>query len=110
MIADRVLKESGQAYAYGDSVPPNLLMTGSGGQAGQAVSPVRLIFGSLVFLLVLAVIIMNFAARYGLGRHGGGFWLGGFGGSSGGSSGGFGGGFGGFGGGSCGGGGAGGGW
>jgi uncharacterized protein len=110
MIADRILRESGQAYAYGDSVPANLLMTGSGGQTGRAISPVRLIFGSVVFLLVLAVIIMNFAARNGLRRGGAGFWLGGFGGSSGGSSGGFGGGFGGFGGGSCGGGGAGGGW
>lgn len=110
MLADRVLTESGQAYAYGDSVPSNLLMARSGGQASKAVSPVQLIFGSVVFLLVLVVIIVNFAARYGALRQGGGFWLGGFGGSSGGSSGGFGGGFGGFGGGSCGGGGAGGGW
>jgi len=110
MLADRVLTESGQAYAYGDSVPSNLLMARSGGQrSSQAASPLRLVFGFIVLLMVLVVMIANFATRFGA-RGAGGFWLGGFGGSSGGSSGGFGGGFGGFGGGSCGGGGAGGGW
>jgi len=111
MIADRVLRESGQTYAYGDSVPENLVLGGGGGardRSGGVGSPVRLVFGMLVFLLMLVVIIVSFASRFGYrGGRGGGFWIGGLGGSSGG---GFGGGFGGFGGGSCGGGGAGGGW
>ncbi len=107
MIADRILKDSGQAYAYGDSVPENLVLKrAASGGSGDSVSPARLVVGFGFFLFILMIVVMTFAARYGHRRGLGGFWMGGFGGSSGG----FGGGFGGFGGGSCGGGGAGGGW
>jgi uncharacterized protein len=107
MIAGLILKENGLAYAYGDSVSKDLLLTPRTGRAGQG-PPGWMIIGSMFFLFFFMVAMRSFAVRHGLARGPGGFWMGGFGG--GGSSGGFGGGFGGFGGGSAGGGGAGGGW
>lgn len=112
MMAQAILAESGLTYAYGDSVPRELVLArGSRGQAGARDirgAPLPLLaMGFILFLVVLIILISVFASRYGYRRGGGGgFWTGGFGGSGGG----FGGGFGGFGGGSCGGGGAGGGW
>ena len=111
LLAKRILEDSGQAYAYGDSLPRSLVLDRSLQRASGGVmsSVFFLMFMSIVMVVVIGGIIQ--AARHGNVRRMGGFWLGGFGGGSGGSSGGgFGGGFGGFGGGSCGGGGAGGGW
>jgi len=115
MLAQDIMKESGKAYAYGDSVPSDLLLGGGAatGLPNQMTSTGNKIFLSALILIFGAVIIiMAIAARAGQGRRGMGggfFWFGGFGGGSGGG-GGFGGGFGGFGGGSAGGAGAGGGW
>ncbi|MFZ1946459.1 MAG: TPM domain-containing protein [bacterium] len=111
MLAADIFKEQGQTYAYGDSLPRDLVLaTGARrGEPGEQVSPLRMLLGLGVVLFVVAVVVVAFAARFGYkrgGRWGGGFWTGGFGNTGGG----FGGGFGGFGGGSCGGAGAGGGW
>lgn len=112
MMARAILAESGQGYAYGDSVSENLILRrGTGQRAGaggrREPSVPMLGVGFILFLLFIVVMISAFAARHGYRRgRGGGFWIGGFGGSGGG----FGGGFGGFGGGACGGAGAGGGW
>jgi len=112
LMAEAILTESGQSYAYRDSVPDDLVLAREAGErdrAGDGKASLRSLvaMGFMLFLSVIVIVIMGFASRYGYRRgRGGGFWIGGFGGSGGG----FGGGFGGFGGGSCGGGGAGGGW
>ena len=115
LIAQDAMKESGKAYAYGDSVPSDLLLGGGAAGAGLPSAAGQLghkvFLSALILIFVAIAITMAMAARANQSRRGpgglGGFWFGGFGGSSGG---GFGGGFGGFGGGSAGGAGAGGGW
>jgi uncharacterized protein len=114
LIAEDIMKESGKAYAYGDSLPGDLLLSGgaAGGRGRTTSRSNSALLSVLILTFVFVMIIMAIAARANRGRRGpGGFWLGGFGGPlGGGSGGGFGGGFGGFGGGSAGGAGAGGGW
>jgi uncharacterized protein len=113
LLAAKIVEAEGQAYAYGDSIPQNLVLgqrdVSSG--AGSRPPPAVLILSILAIIVVGVIVMATMASRFG--SHGGrtgGFWTGGFGGFSDSSGGGFGGGFGGFGGGSCGGGGAGGGW
>ncbi|MFH1313853.1 MAG: TPM domain-containing protein [Candidatus Eisenbacteria bacterium] len=102
MLAERILAESGQSFAFNDSVPGQYLLAPR--EPSQAAPLMRLLF--LFFPIGFFMLLRILAGRAGRGGRYGGFWIGG----SGGSSGGFGGGFGGFGGGSAGGGGAGGGW
>ena len=109
MLAGRILQESGQTYAYGDSVPRGLILDRSGDDLKDLTTKGKVVLGFLV-LMLMVVVVVTIAARHSYGGRGGGFWIGGLGGGAGSSGGGFGGGFGGFGGGSCGGGGAGGGW
>ncbi len=108
MIANLILRESGETLAESDS----LLRTYA---ARHAAPPgvsrrMTLILFLLAMIFIPGLLVLMLALRTGGGYYArrGGFWIGGFGG--GGTIGGFGGGFGGFGGGSCGGGGAGGGW
>jgi uncharacterized protein len=100
-LAELVLAESGETFAYRDSIPDQYLV----GRTGRARS-LPYVLLSLFFPISIFVAMRIAATRAGYRRARGGFWVGGFGGSAGG----FGGGFGGFGGGACGGGGAGGGW
>jgi uncharacterized protein len=109
MLAELILAETGQSLTVGDSLAYDRMLLRSTDEMARRSRQLRLfaqLFG--IFMPILLVILVRIvAARRGYGRrHGGLFWIGGFGGSSGG----FGGGFGGFGGGSAGGGGAGGGW
>jgi hypothetical protein len=102
MLAELILAESGEALAFNDSVPGRYLLAPR--RPSQAAPLARLLF---LFLPIGFFMLFRLLAGRSSRRRGyGGFWIGGFGGSSGG----FGGGFGGFGGGGAGGGGAGGGW
>ena len=101
MLAERILGESGQSLAFSDSVPGRYLIGAPGGSQLSPLLPLLFVFFPIGLFILLRIL-----AGAGYRRRYGGFWMGGFGGSSGG----FGGGFGGFGGGACGGGGAGGGW
>jgi uncharacterized protein len=102
MLAERVLAGSGESFAFNDSVPGQYLLTPR--EPSQVAPLLRLLF--LFFPIGFFMLLRILGGRSGYGRRYGGFWIGGFGGSSGG----FGGGFGGFGGGAACGGGAGGGW
>jgi len=103
MLAERVMIEYGQVFAYDDSVA--FAMERNLGQGKQMTGRQAI---SALFPLLIVIFVIIMAARRGV-RGAPGFWIGGSG-RRGGSFGGFGGGFGGFGGGSTGGGGAGGGW
>lgn len=109
MLAELILAESGQRLTVSDSLAYDRMLLRSTDELARRATRLRMLaklFG-LFIPIVVVILIRLVAARRGYGgRHGGFFWIGGFGGSSGG----FGGGFGGFGGGSAGGGGAGGGW
>lgn len=104
-IANLILADAGERLSLSDSTlltrfSQKVRRSGSRG----SIYPMVLV--GFIILVWLFVLIRAFSARGAYTGRGGGFWIGGIGGSSGG----FGGGFGGFGGGSCGGGGAGGGW
>ena len=111
-LAAKIIEAEGQGYAYGDSIPRNLVLGQRGILDGTSTSPPKIVIIMIVlaFIILGVIVIATIASRFGSTGGRGGFWGGGLGGFSGSSGGGFGGGFGGFGGGSCGGGGAGGGW
>ncbi len=103
-IANLILADAGEHLSLSDStLLTRFTQRSAGGRQGRIYPMVLL---GIIMLVWLLVFIRAIAMRGSHVGRGGGFWIGGIGGSSGG----FGGGFGGFGGGSCGGGGAGGGW
>jgi len=104
-IANLILAEAGEQLSLSDSTVFKQMVERRSRGGRQRLPAVFILLFFFPFLFIVIIRLLAMRSGY-VGRHGGGFWIGGIGGSSGG----FGGGFGGFGGGSCGGGGAGGGW
>jgi len=104
-IANLILADAGEELSLSDSTLFRQLAGRQSIDRRPRLPAIVLLLFLLPFFFVIFIRLLAIRGGY-VGRHGGGFWIGGIGGSSGG----FGGGFGGFGGGSCGGGGAGGGW